>query len=171
MLKFKPPKKNESTYLESGLVCNGHWLLDCAWLESLTSGDSLSARKMLKKISAQKVIDTIEGNESRRENLESLLLHHTGGAEKVIPLRDPSCTISARYVFPVREKKGPSAAYVTIKHGEFSTTLDAKYFPILFFDPSATISALDSKSAVVVRSFGRIVALVMPLNPKFTEEY
>lgn len=167
--KFKIPKKSDRVYLSGGLICNGHWLMDASWLESLTSAESLPARKMLKRYQLAEVQKRLEGHDCKRVDLESLIPKYSDGEYFAMALNgdDSDCKITAKIVFPpFKESAQPRLTQVLMHYGSKHISLDSEYFPILFFDRTCGVYIKDAKSPVIIKQGQKIVALLMPLKQK-----
>ncbi len=162
--KFKKPAKDSPMpmYLVDGLLCNGHWLIDIAWLETCKSVESGVAKAILQSKRVLDVTDLLEGAEAApAKALQSLIKKIKLSEYSAIDLNGATAKIESR---SLAGETRPRITTVSLKFKREVVKIDAEYFPLLFFDRDVAIHAKDKNSVLVILKADRIVGLLMPIR-------
>jgi hypothetical protein len=160
--KFPNLKKSDTLYIDSGLLCNGHWLLDINWLLSLKSKLAKALQKEVHAVQLGLVTSRLLGtnllNIKTRDLSDVMNINFEKYSEFKI-----TCENLKTYAHKGKKRKG--IARLLDKSGRYLIDFDLKYFRLLILDLEAKLLIRDALSPVVlVDGKNKILAILMPMR-------
>lgn len=159
MTKFKPIRKSERLYLDSGLVSNGHWMFSLAWALSLKGRLSLGLRRRVLKEQVARITARVNGTAGETRS-------RCGDRFQSFAASLPQYRVSPLSETKVIEGniRGGELGPVALKVGPCH--VDIEYAAAFLFDPGTELRTKGAADPVLILKDGAIVGAVMPLNPE-----